>query len=396
MRIGRTLPPSAAPLSWRDYLHGLSGQAQSTRMLDRITQDIREQFGVRSCFLVSSGTAALTLILSAAHAIDKKQRPEVIIPAFSCSSLPSAIIGAGLKVRLADCDPTTLDFDLDTLTRALMSPNVLAVVTPHLFGLPANMAEVKARTATEGVLLVEDAAQALGTWVDGKALGTLGDVGFFSLGRGKALSAYEGGIIITNDERLERALSILYERLPAYSTKGIVRLMTLSLAYGLLLHPYLFWFPKSLPFIKFGVTPFAPYVPVLRMSGFQSGVFRNWKAKLSAFQARRTSQVARWSKELVSSNVRTYGTQREPLPLVRYPVLLRDRATKERALREGEDHGLGVSVTYEALSVSTDYAWTGPGHFPGAQRCADGLIGLPTNQFVTESDRRSIVELLRS
>jgi perosamine synthetase len=61
MRIGRTLPPSAAPLAWADLWHGAAGVLFPERSLSALEAEIRREFGVRHVFLVSSGTAALTL-----------------------------------------------------------------------------------------------------------------------------------------------------------------------------------------------------------------------------------------------------------------------------------------------------------------------------------------------
>ena len=63
MKIGRTIPPAAAPLCWRDLWHGVTGAFSPTRSLGAREQEIREAFGVTHVFLVSSGSAALTLTL---------------------------------------------------------------------------------------------------------------------------------------------------------------------------------------------------------------------------------------------------------------------------------------------------------------------------------------------
>jgi perosamine synthetase len=121
MRIGRTLPPAAAPLSWRDLSAGLKGALRGSRETQRFAEELRSHFNRRHCFLVSSGKTALALILLAL----KEARPDrdrVLIPAFTCYSVPSAIVRAGLKVSLCDIDPDTLDFDEQQLRANLTDP----------------------------------------------------------------------------------------------------------------------------------------------------------------------------------------------------------------------------------------------------------------------------------
>jgi len=128
MRIGRTLPPAASPIYPRDILSGIKGVFRGKRELNRFQSELKEYFGVKHCFLVSSGKAALTLILKALHKIHP-DRDEVLIPAFTCYSVPSAIVRAGLKVRLCDISPDTLDFDFNQLDK-ILAQSKLSIQNP--------------------------------------------------------------------------------------------------------------------------------------------------------------------------------------------------------------------------------------------------------------------------
>ena len=122
MRLKRTLPPAASPIYPKDIISGLKGLVRGQRELERFKEEIRDYFGTKHCFLLSSGKAALTLILRALKDMHP-HRDEVLIPAFTCYSVPSAIVRAGLKVRLCDINPDTLDFDFDQLSKILNQPN---------------------------------------------------------------------------------------------------------------------------------------------------------------------------------------------------------------------------------------------------------------------------------
>src|SRR6185295_5908966 len=99
MRIGRTLPPAAAPIGIGAVVSGFAGILTGTRRLDRFHRELKDYFGVKHCFLVSSGQAAFTLILLALKELSPG-RDEVLIPAFTCYSVPAAIVRAGLRIRL--------------------------------------------------------------------------------------------------------------------------------------------------------------------------------------------------------------------------------------------------------------------------------------------------------
>src|SRR6266705_4482384 len=125
MRIGRTLPPAATPIGVREIASGICGIFRGRKELDRFRSELKEHFGVKHCFLVSSGNAAFTLILLALKELFP-DRDEVLIPAFTCYSVPSSGVRAGLRIRLCDLHSESLDFDfvqLSSLLSEKFSPN---------------------------------------------------------------------------------------------------------------------------------------------------------------------------------------------------------------------------------------------------------------------------------
>lgn len=390
MRIGRTLPPAAAPLSWRDLSSGLLGWVRGRRETQRFSGELQAFFGSRHCFLVSSGKAALTLILLAL----KKAYPErdrVLIPAFTCYSVPSAIVRSGLKVSLCDIDPATLDFDVRQLRAKLADPRLLCVVPVHLFGLPADVERLRAMVGNPEVVIVEDAAQAMGSERDGRKLGTLGDVGFFSLGRGKALSTVEGGVILTGRDDLGAALAGQYAGLDDYGALQTLKIVLYALALSLLTRPALFWLPKALPFLRLGETIYDPEFPMRRLSGLQAGLARGWQPKLAALQCTRKTWVAEWQKIL--KPIRK-GAAR---PLLRYPVMLDSADEACRVVEESNRLGLGIAPSYpdavhRVPELAADFAGE---DFPAARDVAQRLVTLPVHGFVRGADRKRILRVIQ-
>ena len=135
----RTLPPTAAPISLTDLMHGFYGIANK-KLAEKLERELKEYFGVPHAFLVSSGKAALFLILSGLKRLTRKRK--VILPAYTCFSVPSAIRMAGLEIVLCDIRPETLDFDFSQL-RDLLDDDTMCVISTHLFGIPADVSKVR-------------------------------------------------------------------------------------------------------------------------------------------------------------------------------------------------------------------------------------------------------------
>ncbi|MBE0669596.1 MAG: aminotransferase class I/II-fold pyridoxal phosphate-dependent enzyme, partial [Anaerolineales bacterium] len=184
MKIGRAIPPAAAPISWTELIHGFQGIVNRETEAN-LEEELKEYFRTGHAFLTSSGKAALFLILSALKTLSGKTK--VIIPAYTCFSVPSAIRLAELEIVLCDLQPGTFDFDYSSLER-LIDDDVLCIVPTHLFGIPADLQKVRELCGNRKIFIVEDAAQAMGAEFKGKKLGTFGDAGIFSLGRGKNIT----------------------------------------------------------------------------------------------------------------------------------------------------------------------------------------------------------------
>lgn len=404
MLIRRILPPTAARISLVDIFNGFKGLLRGQAEIERFKSEIKKYYRVRHCFLISSGKAALTVILRALQQISP-QRKEVLIPAYTCYSVPAAIVRAGLKVRLADIDPNTLDYDFADLKKSLQNKeDLLAVISPHLFGHPADIQKTRNILDDPQVTVIEDAAQAMGgTGGGGHLLGTFGDVGFFSLGRGKAFSTVEGGIIITNSDELAKEVDFFVDELPLQSVGSSLRLVAYALALAVLIHPSFFWLPKSIPGLKLGETIYNPQFSIKRFSAFQAGLAGKWQAGIAAMQAQRKKNLAYWADALSGFSWMTpiYNegdSAKEALPLLRFPVLIHDASFRETLLDISDKHGLGIMPMYpDAIDKIHNHQFADQGRsFPGAAECSQSLVTFPVHGFVTPKDQRKIVKCLEA
>ena len=155
---------------------------------------------------VGTGHAALFVAL---RALGIGAGDEVITVANTDISTCSAIGQCGACIVFVDVDEATFNID-PAAVEAAVTPRTAAIVAVHLYGLPADMVRLGDIARRHGLALVEDAALAFGSSVNGRPVGALGDVGCFSFAPHKILGAYgDGGMITTSDDQLSRRARLL-------------------------------------------------------------------------------------------------------------------------------------------------------------------------------------------
>ena len=174
--------------------------------VESFEQALAERTGSRHAVAVSSGTAALHLTLAAAGV---GLGDEVIIPANTFFATAEAVVAAGATPVLADVDPRTALLDPDAAAAAI-SPRTAAIIPVHLYGQPVDAPAFRELAGRNGLLLLEDACQAIGARWDRLPAGSIGDAAGFSFYPGKNLGALgDAGAVTTDDEVLARRVRLL-------------------------------------------------------------------------------------------------------------------------------------------------------------------------------------------
>jgi dTDP-4-amino-4,6-dideoxygalactose transaminase len=154
----------------------------------------------------ASGTDALILALMAAGI---GPGDEVITTPFSFVATAGSIVQVGAQPVFVDIDPTSFNLDTTKIEGAI-TPHTRAILPVHLFGMPADMDSILAVAHAKNLLVIEDAAQAIGAQYNGQFVGTLGDMGCFSFFPSKNLGAAgDGGLITTNDSATAERLQMI-------------------------------------------------------------------------------------------------------------------------------------------------------------------------------------------
>ncbi|MFZ5877135.1 MAG: DegT/DnrJ/EryC1/StrS family aminotransferase [Nitrospirota bacterium] len=171
--------------------------------VETFEQEVAKYLGAEYAVGVTSGTDALLLGLMAAGV---KPGDEVITTPYTFFATAGSISRLGAVPVFVDINPTTYCLDASKLGDAL-TPKAKAVIPVHLYGLPMDLGPVLELAAAEDLVVIEDAAQAIGASVNGKRVGTFGVFGAFSFFPSKNLGGFgDGGLVTTNDP--EKAAAI--------------------------------------------------------------------------------------------------------------------------------------------------------------------------------------------
>jgi dTDP-4-amino-4,6-dideoxygalactose transaminase len=177
----------------------LGGDGLFTR---RCAELLQERFGIPKVLLTPSCTAALEM---AAQLCEVGPGDEVILPSYTFVSTASAFVRLGAKPVFVDIRPDTLNID-DALIEQAITPRTRAICVVHYAGVSCEMDRIMTIARAYGLRVVEDAAQGVNSWYNGRALGSIGDLGCYSFHETKNVICGEGGALCINaPELIERA-----------------------------------------------------------------------------------------------------------------------------------------------------------------------------------------------
>ena len=183
----------------------LSGDGDFTR---RCSEWLERRLGAPRALLTHSCTAALEM---AAILCDLKPGDEVIMPSFTFVSTANAVVLRGAVPVFVDIDPETLNIDPAAIEAAI-TPQTRAIFVVHYAGAPCDMDAIGAIAVAHQLIVVEDAAQALGSSYKGRPAGALGHLAAISFHETKNLVSGEGGALIVNDPSLVERAEIIREK----------------------------------------------------------------------------------------------------------------------------------------------------------------------------------------
>lgn len=172
--------------------------------LARFEADFARFTGTSHALATANGTVALHMALLA---LGVQPGDEVIVPTFTYVATANAVAYCGATPVLVDCEIDTWNLDTEAVESAITRRTV-GVLPVHLYGMPCDMRGLRSIASRKGLWIVEDAAEAHGASIDGRRVGTFGEIGTFSLYGNKIVTTGEGGVVTTHHAELARRMAL--------------------------------------------------------------------------------------------------------------------------------------------------------------------------------------------
>lgn len=343
-------------------------------------------------YLVNSGATAFYIILQALK--DLSPRREVILPAYTAPSLVVVVLKAGLRPILCDISLDDFNMDLNLLSK-IVTKDTLGIIPVYMFGIGIDgVTDLKDKWA--GIYIIEDCAQALGTQIRSKQIGSFSDVSFFSFNRGKNLSTYGGGCIATNSAEIANKIKEKVSDIPAQNLFFKLTLPVKLLAFSLASRPIIYGL--GYPFIaQFKNFTLPKNIEVKRYTSFQAGVGLSLLNRIEELNQKRYLNGMKLLDELKKINsiiVPNITMDTKPV-FNRLPILVKNLALKDKIKRALWKTGVDSSEMYiRPLHHLFDLGYKKE-DFPKANYFAERLITLPVHPLVEQKDLDKIIKTIK-
>jgi len=326
--------------------------------VDQLEQEVATKLDAKHAVGCASGTDALILALMAAEI---GPGHEVITTPFSFIATAGAIAWVGAKPVFVDIDPVTFNIDPQRVVAAV-TPRTRAIMPVHLFGLPADMDAILALAKARKLLVIEDAAQAIGSRYGDRCIGTLGDFGCFSFFPSKNLGgAGDGGLLTTNDAAFAERLRML--RMHGSQTKYFHEILGTN----------------------------------SRLDALQAAVLRIKLRHLDSWEKGRANRAARYRQLFEAKNLGNFISP-PPAPSPTYHHVYNQftiRATRRDELKESlRLAGIPTEIYYPlCLHLQQAFSHLGykAGQFPIAEKASHEVLSLPVYPELTDANQDLVV-----
>jgi dTDP-4-amino-4,6-dideoxygalactose transaminase len=304
---------------------------------------------------------------------------EVITSPITFASTANVIVHRGAKPVFVDVEPSTLNLDASRLEAAI-TPRTRAIVPVDFAGHPADLDDIMAIARRHSLVVIEDAAHAIGAEYRGRRVGSVADMTAFSFYATKNITCGEGGALTTDNTAWADRIGIMAlhgisrDAWKRYSAEG-----------------YQHW-DIIYPGHKFN------------MFDLQGALIESQLAKIDAFYARRVALKARLDAGLRDIPELGFPTEKPGIKHAYhlYPIIVRTEtltADRDQVMNAIQGENVGVGVHFRAVHLQPYYVQTfgfRRGDFPHAEYYSDRTISLPLYPRMTDRDADDVVEAVRS
>ena len=384
MRIRKDFLPFSRPSIGEDAIESVAESIRSgwVAMGPKVTQfekAISEYVGSRYAISMNSATAGLH---SSVMAMGIGPGDEVITTPMTFASTVNAVILAGARPVLVDIDRHSLNIDVNKIEQAV-TPHTKAIIPVHFAGMPCDMDAIEEIAGRHNLMIIEDAAHALGASYKGRKIGSdkgRGHVAVFSFHPTKNITTAEGGMVCTEDEDIAEYLSVFRQNGMSkgawnrYSSSGNTH------------------YDVPMPGLKY------------QMSDIQAAIGLSQMKRLDSFNRRRREICAEYEKELSGcpgiSFQRSAGYEHVHNRHI-FPILVDTAALgidRDGFMRQMKERNVGTALHYNAIHLFSGYAGvlgSKRGDFPEAEYVSDRILSIPLFPAMTDDDVAYCIEAIR-
>lgn len=353
-----------------DALHNskLSGDGKYT---DLVYKEFKERFGIENMLLTTSGTTALEM---ASILADLRSGDEVIVPSFTFSSTANAFILRGAIPVFCDIRRDTFNID-ENIIESLITPKTKAIYVVDYAGFPCEMDTINIIAKKHGILVIEDAAQAVGSTYKGRYAGTLSEFGCYSFHETKNYVMGEGGGIVINDGKYMDRAEIIRE-------KGTNRRQVLK---GMV-DKYT-WHDIGSSFLPSDLLAALLYAQITRYDEIMEKRMSIWNTYYNALQ------------DMVKDGLLTLPTLPENIThnAHMFNILLPTPKDRDHLTAELKEKGIMAFICYVPLHsapMGMRYGYK-KGMLPVTDSCGDRLLRLPLHACMDVTDAEYVSDAVR-
>lgn len=380
------IPPYSATYSYSELSKCIRLSSKDTTEIELCSR-LRGIYNKKYVHLFNTARAALYYLLRA------YERPGgVIIPSFTCITVPEAIKFAGYYPEFVDVYYPSLDMDLKQLVRAINS-EVTVILGIHTFGLPCHVEEIREIAHYHNLIFVEDAAPAIGGEYRGQIVGSFGDVSILSFNHGKVVSGEDGGALLTDNPEIDQAVQKLIKAELVSNNRGLS--LVKAILRKMQTNPWLYSIKNKVQkkdydeILKRGIPPTQDIPSSYRnkCSPISSALILQQLENLDSNLMRRKKIGQIYQEELANLSWLILPTiPRDCSPTwVQFPVFVQNKIDFYHYMKKC---GIDMSMNYP-YSVAESFSKE---NFVNSRQVVDTIIGFPTYPMLTDLKIKSICD----
>jgi UDP-4-amino-4,6-dideoxy-N-acetyl-beta-L-altrosamine transaminase len=337
-------------------------------------QTFAQYVGAKYAVAVSSGTAALH---AACFAASIKEGDEVITTPMTFAASANCVLYCGGRPVFADIDPNTYNIGSNAIENCI-TPKTKAIIPVHFTGQPCDMDDINRIAKEHDLIVIEDAAHALGATYKSKRVGAISDMTCFSFHPVKHITTGEGGIITTDDENL-------YKKLIQFRSHGITR------DREILEHDDGPWYYEQ-QFLGYNY----------RMTDIQAALGISQLKKIDRFISRRMEIADRYNKAFSGTESIITPYQLDETQSAWHLYILQLKLDKLKTSRKEvytalQQKGIGINVHYIPVYYHPYYKQMGykKGLCPNAERLYERIITIPLYPKMSDEDIEYVIDAVK-